>query len=132
MLQAMNTGHDGSLTTTHANSPREALSRLETLVLMSGLELPIRAIREQIAGAVNVLVQQSRLSDGSRKVTAISEVIGVNDEGEIELVPIFQFVRTGTNSKGKVEGEFRATGFLPTFLNTFIVMGLVKPGERYL
>jgi pilus assembly protein CpaF len=132
MLQAMNTGHDGSLTTTHANSPREALSRLETLVLMSGLDLPIRAIREQIAGAVNVLVQQSRLSDGSRKVTAISEVIGVNDEGEIELVPIFQFVRTGTSPKGKVEGEFRATGFLPTFLNTFLVMGLVKPGERFL
>jgi pilus assembly protein CpaF len=132
MLQAMNTGHDGSLTTTHANSPREALSRLETLVLMSGLDLPIRAIREQIAGAVNVLVQQSRLSDGSRKVTAISEVIGVNDEGDIELVPIFQFVRTGTNPKGKVEGEFRATGFLPSFLNTFLVMGLVKPGERYL
>ena len=132
MLQAMNTGHDGSLTTTHANSPREALSRLETLVLMSGLDLPIRAIREQIAGAVHVLVQQSRLSDGSRKVTAISEVIGVNDEGDIELVPIFQFVRTGTTPKGKVEGEFRATGFLPTFLNTFLVMGLVKPGERYL
>jgi pilus assembly protein CpaF len=132
MLQAMNTGHDGSLTTTHANSPREALARLETLVLMSGLDLPIRAIREQIAGAVNVLVQQSRLSDGSRKVTAITEVIGVNDEGDIEVVPIFQFVRTGTSPKGKVEGEFRATGFLPTFLNTFLVMGLVKPGERYL
>jgi pilus assembly protein CpaF len=132
MLQAMNTGHDGSLTTTHANSPREAIARLETLVLMSGLELPVRAIREQIAGAVHVLVQQSRLSDGSRKVTAISEVIGVNDEGDIELVPIFQFVRTGTSGTGKVEGEFRATGFLPTYLNTFLVMGLVKPGERYL
>jgi pilus assembly protein CpaF len=132
MLQAMNTGHDGSLTTTHANSPREAIARLETLVLMSGLELPVRAIREQIAGAVHVLVQQSRLSDGSRKVTAISEVIGVNDEGDIELVPIFQFVRTGTSDTGKVEGEFRATGFLPTYLNTFLVMGLVKPGERYL
>jgi pilus assembly protein CpaF len=132
MLQAMNTGHDGSLTTTHANSPREAIARLETLVLMSGLELPVRAIREQIAGAVHILVQQSRLSDGSRKVTAISEVIGVNDEGDIELVPIFQFIRTGTDAKNKVIGEFRATGFLPTFLNTFIVMGLVKPGERFL
>jgi pilus assembly protein CpaF len=132
MLQAMNTGHDGSLTTTHANSPREAIARLETLVLMSGLELPVRAIREQIAGAVNVLVQQSRLSDGSRKVTAISEVTGVSDEGDIELVPIFRFIRTGTTDAGKVIGEFRATGFLPTFLNTFLVMGLVKPGERYL
>jgi pilus assembly protein CpaF len=132
MLQAMNTGHDGSLTTTHANSAREAIARLETLVLMSGLSLPVRAIREQIAGAVHVLVQQSRLSDGSRKVTAITEVIGIDDEGEIELVPIFQFVRTGTSDEGKVIGEFRATGFLPTFLNTFLVMGLVKPGERFL
>ncbi len=132
MLQAMNTGHDGSLTTTHANSPREAIARLETLVLMSGLDLPVRAIREQIAGAVHLLVQQSRLSDGSRKVTAISEVVGVNDEGEIEIVPIFRFVRTGTGPKGKVEGEFRATGFLPSFLNEFLVMGLIGPGERYL
>ena len=132
MLQAMNTGHDGSLTTTHANSPREAVTRLETLVLMSGLELPVRAIREQIAGAVHVLVQQSRLSDGSRKVTSITEVTGIDDEGEIELVPIFQFIRTGTGPNGKVEGEFRATGFLPTFLNQFLVMGLVKQGERYL
>jgi pilus assembly protein CpaF len=132
MLQAMNTGHDGSLTTTHANSPREAIARLETLVLMSGLELPVRAIREQIAGAVHVLVQQSRLSDGSRRVTAITEVTGINDEGNIEIVPIFQFIRTGTTKEGKVVGEYRATGFLPTFLNTFLVMGLVKPGEPFL
>jgi pilus assembly protein CpaF len=132
MLQAMNTGHDGSLTTTHANSPREALSRLETLVLMAGLELPIRAIREQIAGSIHLLVQQSRLSDGSRKITAITEVTGINDEGEVEIVPIFQFQRTGTGPKGKVVGEFRATGFLPSFLNDFIVLGLLKPGEAYL
>jgi pilus assembly protein CpaF len=132
MLQAMNTGHDGSLTTTHANSPREAIARLETLVLMSGLELPVRAIREQIAGAVHVLVQQSRLSDGSRRVTAITEVTGINDEGNIEIVPISQFIRTGTSKEGKVVGEYRATGFLPTFLNQFLVMGLVKPGEPFL
>jgi pilus assembly protein CpaF len=131
MLQAMNTGHDGSLTTTHANSPREAISRLETLVLMSGLELPVRAIREQIAGAVHVLVQQSRLSDGSRKVTAITEVTGINEDGDVEIVPIFRFVRTGTTATGKVIGEFQATGFLPTYLNTFRVMGLVKPGESF-
>jgi pilus assembly protein CpaF len=132
MLQAMNTGHDGSLTTTHANSPREAIARLETLVLMAGIDLPIRAIREQIAGSVHLIVQQSRLSDGSRKVTAITEVIGIDDSGDIEIVPIFQFMRTGTTGAGKVEGEFRATGFLPSFLNDFIVMGLVKPGEKYL
>jgi pilus assembly protein CpaF len=132
MLQAMNTGHDGSLTTTHANSPREAIGRLETLVLMGGLDLPSRAIREQIAGAVHVIVQQSRLSDGSRKVTAITEVVGIGDEGEIELRPIFEFVRTGTGAGGKVLGEFRATGYLPSFLDTFIVMGLVPKGEPYL
>jgi pilus assembly protein CpaF len=132
MLQAMNTGHDGSLTTTHANSAREAVSRLETLVLMAGVDLPVRAIREQIAGSIHLMVQQSRLSDGSRKVTAITEVTGIDESGEIELVPIFQFHRTGTGPKGKVLGEFRATGFLPSFLNDFIVMGLVKPGEAYL
>src|SRR6202012_4942672 len=131
MIQAMNTGHDGSLTTTHANSPREAISRLETLVLMAGLQRPGRAIREQLAGSIHLMVQQSRLSDGSRKVTAISEVVGIDDAGEVELVPIFQFVRTGTGTKGKVLGEFRATGFLPTFLNDFIVMGLIQPGEAY-
>jgi pilus assembly protein CpaF len=133
MLQAMNTGHDGSLTTTHANSPMEAVSRLETLVLMAGLELPMRAIREQIASSVHVIVQQSRLSDGSRKVTAISEIIGIDRESnEIEMRPIFEFIRTGTGSKGKVEGEFRATGYLPSFIPTFIVMGLVQRGEPYL
>ena len=133
MLQAMNTGHDGSLTTTHANSPMEAVSRLETLVLMAGLELPMRAIREQIASSVHLIVQQSRLSDGTRKITAISEVIGIDRESnEIEMRPIFEFVRTGTGEKGQVEGEFRATGYLPSFLSTFIVMGLVKRGEPYL
>jgi pilus assembly protein CpaF len=132
MLQAMNTGHDGSLTTTHANSPREAIARLETLVLMAGLELPVRAIREQIAGAVHVLVQQSRLSDGSRKVTAITEVTGVNDQGEVELLPIFRYVRLGTGEHGKVLGDFQATGFLPTFLYDFELMGLLAPGERWL
>ncbi len=133
MLQAMNTGHDGSLTTTHANSPKEAIARLETLVLMAGVDLPVRAIREQIAGSVHVIVQQSRLSDGSRKIVAISEVIGMErDTGEIETLPIFEFVRTGTGAKGKVIGEFRATGYLPSYLNDFIVMGLVKRGEKYL
>jgi pilus assembly protein CpaF len=132
MLQAMNTGHDGSLTTTHANSPREAIARLETLVLMGGLDLPSRAIREQIAGAVHIIVQQSRLSDGSRKVTSITEVVGISDEGEIELRPIFEFIRLGTGKDAKVLGEFRATGYLPSFLDTFIVMGLVKKGEPFL
>ncbi|HVH42217.1 MAG TPA: CpaF family protein, partial [Labilithrix sp.] len=133
MLQAMNTGHDGSLTTTHANSPPEAISRLETLVLMAGVDLPLRAIRDQIASAVHIVVQQDRLSDGTRKVTAISEVTGIDSTtNEIELRPIFEFVRTGTGPKGQVLGDFRPTGYLPTFLQTFIVMGLVKKGEPYL
>jgi len=133
MLQAMNTGHDGSLTTTHANSPREAIGRLETLVLMSGLDLPIRAIRDQIASSVHVIVQQSRLSDGTRKVTDISEVVGIDpDTHEVEIRPIFKFVRTGTGEKNKVLGEFRAMGYLPSYLNDFIIMGLVKRGEAYL
>ena len=132
MLQAMNTGHDGSLTTTHANSPREAIGRLETLCLMSGVELPSRAIREQIATSIHVIVQQSRFSDGSRRISAVTEVSGMGDDGEVELRPIFQFVRTGTGPGGKVLGEFRATGYLPSFLDAFIVMGLVKPGEPYL
>ncbi len=132
MLQAMNTGHDGSLTTTHANSPEEALTRLETLALMAGVELPSRAIREQIATSVHLIVQQTRFSDGSRRVTAISEVVGIADNEEIELLPLFRFVRTGTGPNNKVIGDFRATGYLPSFLNDFIVMGLVHRGEPYL
>lgn len=132
MLQAMNTGHDGSLTTTHANSPAEALQRLETLALMAGVDLPSKAIRDQIASSVHVIVQQSRFSDGTRKVTQISEVAGMEDDGSIELLSIFEFERTGTGPKGEVLGRYRSTGYLPSFLDQFIVMGLVKPGEPYL
>jgi pilus assembly protein CpaF len=114
MLQAMNTGHDGSLTTVHANSPRDALSRLETLVLFAGFELPLRVVREQIASAVDLIVQQSRLRDGSRKVTSIAEVIGM--EGEtIVMNEIFRFVESGTRSDGRVIGDFEPTGMRPMF-----------------
>ncbi len=133
MLQAMNTGHDGSLTTTHANSPEEAIARIETLVLMAGVDLPVRAIREQISTSIHIIVQQTRFADGTRKITHISEISGINeDTHEIEMRPIFEFVRTGTAPDGRVIGEFRATGYLPSFLNDFIVMGLVKRGEAYL
>jgi len=116
MLQAMNTGHDGSLTTLHANSPRDALSRLETMVLMSGMDLPIKAIREQIANAVNLVVQQTRFADGNRRVTAISEVSGM--EGEvITMQDIFTFKQDGFDADGKVEGRFVATGFVPKFFD---------------
>jgi pilus assembly protein CpaF len=129
MMQAMNTGHEGSMTTTHANSPREAVSRLETLALMSGLDLPVRAIREQLANAVNLILQQTRFSDGSRRVTSISEVVGLDDDGEVEIHEIFAFHRTGTGPNGKVLGEHRASGYLPSFVDDFIVQGLVTDGD---
>ena len=132
MLQAMNTGHDGSLTTTHANSPLEALARLETLCLMAGVELPSRAIREQIAASVHLIAQQTRLADGSRKVVAISEVGGLDHRGDFEVRKIYGFERSGTGPNGEVQGNFSATGYLPTFLDEMIVRGLVKPGERFL
>jgi len=128
MLQAMNTGHDGSLTTTHANSPDEAIARLETLVLMGGVDLPTRAIREQIANSIHVVVQQQRFVDGTRKITSIAEVIGMDEDGIVHLEPIFEFHRT-PGERGRVTGEFRATGFMPSFINEFITMGLVTDGE---
>ena len=132
MLQAMNTGHDGSLTTTHANSTLEALGRLETLCLMSGVELPARAIREQIATSIDLMVQQTRFTDGGRRITEIAEVSGLGDDGEFVVHPLFRFVREGQDASGKVCGTHRATGYLPSFLDQFIVMGLIKPGEAYL
>jgi pilus assembly protein CpaF len=111
MLQAMNTGHDGSLTTTHANSPKEATLRLETLCLMAGIDLPLKAIRQQIAGAVDIIVQQQRFKDGSRRVSAISELIGINHKGEIEMQDIFRFVETNENGKE----EYISTGWIPKF-----------------
>ncbi|MCL2447566.1 MAG: Flp pilus assembly complex ATPase component TadA [Polyangiaceae bacterium] len=132
MLQAMNTGHDGSLTTTHANSPVEAIARLETLCLMSGVALPSRAVREQIAASIDVVVQQTRFADGARRVTEISEVVGIDESGEVELRPLFEFVRSGVDARGTILGDFQVTGYLPSFLHQFIVMSLVRPGEPYL
>ena len=123
MLQAMNTGHDGSLTTVHANSPRDVISRLETMVLMSGMELPSRAIREQIASAVDIIIHESRLSDGSRKVVAISEVTGMEGQ-QIVMQDIFQFRQTGIDEHGKVIGQFRPTGAIPTFYEHLKSRGL--------
>ena len=123
MLQAMNTGHDGSLTTVHANSPRDVISRLETMVLMSGMELPSRAIREQIASAVDVIIHESRMSDGSRKVVAITEVTGL-EGNQIVMQDIFSFRQTGVGEKGRIMGEFRATGAMPTFFEQLAGRGL--------
>ena len=115
MLQAMNTGHDGSMTTTHANSPRECVARLETLVMMSGLDLPLRAIREQIAGAVDLIVQIVRLSDGSRKIISITEVVGMQGE-VISLAEIFKYKETGYDKNRKILGQFQSTGTVPSFV----------------
>lgn len=115
MLQAMNTGHDGSMTTTHANSPRECIARLETLVMMSGLDLPIRAIREQIAGAVDLIVQIVRLSDGSRKIISITEVVGMQGD-VVTLAEIFRFKETGYDKNRRIIGQFQATGTIPSFV----------------
>ena len=114
MLQAMNTGHDGSMTTLHANAPRDALARLETLVLMAGMDLPVRAIREQIASAVHFILQQTRFADGSRKVTAISEVLGIEDD-QIQLQDVFYFKEDGFDGDGKIRGRHLATGYIPRF-----------------
>lgn len=114
MLQAMNTGHDGSLTTVHANTPRDAISRIETLVLMAGMDLPLKVVRQQISSAVDLIVQQTRLKDGQRKVTAVTEVAGM--EGDIIILSdIFKYIQTGVSSEGQVLGEVSATGIRPNF-----------------
>ncbi|MGH4119665.1 CpaF family protein [Clostridium sp.] len=126
MLQAMNTGHDGSLTTGHANSPRDMLSRLETMVLMSGMNLPIKAIRDQTASAIDLIIQQSRLMDGSRRITHITEVQGM--EGEVIILQdIFKFEQKGLDNKGKVKGDYVFTGVMPKFLDKFKERGINLP-----
>ncbi len=131
MLQAMNTGHDGSLTTVHANTPRDALSRLETLSLMSGLELPARAIRDQIASAIQLVVQQSRLQDGSRRVTHITALTGQED-GVFTTADIFVFQQLGLAPDGKVQGRYVPTGFVPPFVEGLARRGIKVPREIFL
>ena len=114
MLQAMNTGHDGSLTTAHANSPRDVLSRLETMSLMSGMDMPLRAIREQVASAIQVIVHQQRLSDGKRKITSIYEVTGM-EEDTITMQPIFEFKQSGYDKDANILGTFVPSGYIPKF-----------------
>jgi pilus assembly protein CpaF len=130
MLQAMNTGHDGSLTTIHANTPRDALYRLDTMVAMASLNLPDKAIRQQVASAINLIAQVSRMADGTRKVTSISEITGM--EGDvITMQDIFVFERTGINEKGKVTGRFRATGIRPKASERLAASGIKLPMELF-
>lgn len=131
MLQAMNTGHDGSLTTAHANNPRDALSRLETMVLMAGFEMPIRAIREQVSSAIELILQQSRLKDGSRKITYITEVQHM--EGDvITTQDLFRFEQTGMDENGKLTGHFVSTGMQPGFMDKFQVNGVSLPDDFFM
>jgi pilus assembly protein CpaF len=123
MLQAMNTGHDGSLTTVHANSARDALSRVETLVLMAGFDLPVRAIREQIAGALDLVVQVARLRDGSRRVVGVSEVVGM--EGDIvTMQELVRYKQRGLDAQGSVIGDFEPCGVQPNCLVRFEELGI--------
>jgi pilus assembly protein CpaF len=130
MLQAMNTGHDGSMTTTHANSPRECIGRLETLCMMAGMDLPVRAIREQVSSAVQLIVQISRLSDGSRKVTSITEVCGMQGE-TVTLQEIFRFKETGFDKNRRIMGSFQAMGMIPTFIEKMEQKGVFIPREIF-
>lgn len=130
MLQAMNTGHDGSMTTTHANTPRECIARLETLCLMAGMELPMRAIREQIASAVHLIIQISRLSDGSRRVTSITEVCGMQGD-TVTLQEIFRFKETGFDKNRRILGQFQAMGMIPTFIEKLEQKGVIIPREIF-
>jgi pilus assembly protein CpaF len=137
MLQAMNTGHDGSMTTLHANSPRDAIARVETMCLMAGMDLPVRAIREQIASAVELIVQQSRLKDGSRKIVNVTEVQGM--EGDVVVLQdVFVFEQTGIDERGKIVGTLRPTGVRPRFVEKFESQNIYLPpnifgygGERF-
>jgi pilus assembly protein CpaF len=125
MLQAMNTGHDGSLTTAHSNSPRDTLSRIETMALMAGMDLPVRAIREQIASAIDLIIHQSRMQDGTRKVTFVTEVIGM--EGDvITMQDIFRFEQTAVED-GKVLGELVPTGLRPKYMDKIEAYGIHLP-----
>jgi len=125
MLQAMNTGHDGSMSTGHANSPRDMLSRLETMVLMAGVDLPLRAIREQVSSAVDLIVHQSRMKDGTRRIEYITEIQGM--EGDVVVMQdVFLFEQTGV-VEGKIQGRLRPTGIRPKFVEKFEIMGIHLP-----
>jgi len=128
MLQAMNTGHDGSMTTLHANTPRDALARLETLVLMAGVDLPVRAIRQQVAGAINIICQLNRLRDGSRKVTSITEIVGM-EQDVITMQEIFALEQKGATQEGKVIASFQPTGLRPKILDRIFSQGIPLPKE---
>jgi pilus assembly protein CpaF len=130
MLQAMNTGHDGSLTTIHANSPRDAISRMETMALMANLNLPERALRQQISSAITIVIQVSRMSDGTRRVTHLVEITGM-DEDVVSMQDIFLFEKRGVGPGGHVLGQFSATGIRPKFAEKLKASGIILPASMF-
>jgi pilus assembly protein CpaF len=130
MLQAMNTGHEGSMTTIHANTPRDAISRLESMVAMGNMNMPEKSVRQQIASAITIIVQASRMSDGTRKVTSISEITGM-EENVISMQEIFAFNRKGIGPDGRVIGAFQPTRIRPRFLDRLRVAGIVLPASLF-
>lgn len=131
MLQAMNTGHDGSLTTLHANSPRDAISRIETMALMGGIDFPVRVVREQMASAVQLIIQAARLRDGSRKITHVTEMSGMEGE-RVVMQEIFRYVEEGADAEGKVKGQLRASGLRPQFMPRIEAAGIKLPPDLFM
>ena len=130
MLQAMNTGHDGSLTTLHANTPRDAIARMETMIMMSGFELPIKAMRQQISSAVNLIIQANRLQGGPRKVTHITEVVGMEQDTVI-MQDIYLYHQDGVDENGRAKGRFEATGIRPSFMDQLEAAGVRLPASAF-
>jgi pilus assembly protein CpaF len=130
MLQAMNTGHEGSMTTLHANSPRDALARIETMIMMTGIELPLKAMRQQIASSIDLIIQANRLQGGPRKITSITEVIGM-EQDTIVTQDIYRYVQTGVNENGRAIGRFEATGIRPTFMDRLESAGVRLPSSAF-
>ena len=131
MLQAMNTGHEGSMTTVHANSPRDAMARLEVMVSMSGFDIPMRALRQQICSAINIIVQANRMTGGKRKVTRVTEITGMEGE-QVQLQDIFAFEQTGMDENGMAQGHFTVTGIRPKCLDRIVARGINLPGDLFL
>jgi pilus assembly protein CpaF len=130
MLQAMNTGHEGSLTTCHANTPRDAIARLETMIMMAGFEMPIKAMRQQISNAVDLIVQANRLQGGPRKVTHITEIVGM-EQDTIVMQDIFKYNQEGVDERGRAVGHFHATGIRPTFMSRLESSGVRLPSSAF-
>ena len=130
MLQAMNTGHEGSMTTLHANTPRDAIARIETMIMMSGVELPLKAMRQQIASAVDLIIQANRLQGGPRKITSITEIVGM-EQDTVVMQDIYRYVQTGVNEQGRAVGRFESTGIRPTFMDRLESAGVRLPASAF-